>query len=321
MAIKTLSSGAHSTVYTDENEPGIVIKKAKDPTDTNYLKKQLRGYDVINSIKAQGYDVGVMLPELVAADDKEQTIREKIMPGATFDSNGRMYFSLSEQQKNDMALQMATFLNAMHSSSECKPAQDFIINIRKEGPANADEIIAKFEGMMPKKMANKLKQAEEYLHTSDNSDEFIVMTHTDLRASNLMYDINTNKLAVIDFESAKPDNIYRDFVASASASSMPWDFIKRVINFYNQIPNKKHPIKINPEKVQNALLYLALHEYAYCFAPGNFKQFPSYISDRLEMITGIEFDATQTFKNANKKAQDAGNNNIIASCNNTGHGI
>mgnify|MGYP003300575771 CR=1 FL=1 len=175
--------------------------------------------------------------------------------------------------------------------------------------------------MMPKKMANKLKRAEEYLHTSDNSDEFIVMTHTDLRASNLMYDINTNKLAVIDFELAKPDNIYRDFVASAAASSMPWDFIKRVINFYNQIPNKKHPIKINPEKVQNALLYLALHEYAYCFNPSNFKQFPSHISDRLEMITGIEFDATQTFKNANKKAQDAGNNNIIASCNNAGHDI
>ena len=327
MTMKVLSKGAHSTVFVDENEPGIVIKKANNPESNSYLGRQQHGYDVINSIKAQGKDVGVMLPELVAIDDKEQTIREKIMSGVTFDSNNQTYSSLSEQQKNDIAKQMATFLSVMHSSSECKPAQDSIINMRKDGPANAEEIIAKFEGRLPKIIVNKLKQAEEYLHTSDTSDEFVVMTHKDLRTSNLMYDANTNKLAVLDFELAGPDNVYRDFVAGAPASSMPWDFTKRVIDFYNQIPDKKYPITINPEKVQNMLLYGVLHEYARCIRPGDNEKATAQdllrICNKLEMITGMDFDAKQIYENAIKKVQEMGGaeqqNDIVLAQNNINH--
>lgn len=302
---KFLARGAHSTVFVDENEPGIVIKKANNPKSNSYLSRQQHGYDVINSIKAQSRDVGVVLPELVAIDNKEQTIREKIMSGVTFDSNNQIYSSLSEQQKNDIAKQMATFLNVMHSSSECKPAQESIINMQKSGPANSDEIIAKFEGRLPKNIANKLKQAEEYLHASDKSDEFIVMTHKDLRTSNLMYDANANKLAVLDFELAGPDNIYHDFIAFAPASSMPWDFTKRVIDFYNQIPDKKYPITINPEKVQNMLLYGVLHEYARCIRPGDNEKATAQdvfrICNKLETITGMNFDAKKIYENAIKK--------------------
>lgn len=305
---KILARGAHSTVFVDANEPGIVIKKANNPESNSYLSRQQHGYDVINSIKAQSHDIGVMLPELVAIDDKEQTIREKIMSGVTFDSNNQIYSSLSEQQKNDIAKQMATFLNVMHSSSECKPAQESIINMRKHGPANADEIIAKFEGRLPKIIVNKLKQAEEYLHASDTSDEFVVMTHKDLRTSNLMYDANANKLAVLDFELAGPDNVYRDFVAGAPASSMPWDFTKRVIDFYNQIPDKKYPIKINPEKVQNMLLYGVLHEYARCIRPGDNEKATAQdllrMCNKLEMVTGMNFDTKLIYENAIKKVQE-----------------
>ena len=306
--MQVLSKGAHSTVFVDENEPGIVIKKANNPESYSYLGRQQHGYDVINSIKAQGNDVGVMLPEFVAIDSKEQTIREKIMSGVTFDSNNQVYSNLSEQQKNDIAKQMATFLNAMHSSAECKPAQDSIINMRKDGPANADEIIAKFEGRLPKNIVNKLKQAEEYLHSFDKSDEFVVMTHKDLRTSNLMYDANTNKLAVLDFELAGLDNVYRDFVAGAPASSMPWDFTKRVIDFYNQIQDKKYPIMINPEKVQNMLLYGVLHEYARCIKPGDNEKATEQdvirICHKLELITGMNFEAKQLYENAIKKVQE-----------------
>ena len=308
MVMQVLSKGAHSTVFVDENEPGIVIKKANNPESYSYLGRQQHGYDVINSIKAQGNDVGVMLPEFVAIDSKEQTIREKIMSGVTFDSNNQVYSNLSEQQKNDIAKQMATFLNAMHSSAECKPAQDSIINMRKDGPANADEIIAKFEGRLPKNIVNKLKQAEEYLHSFDKSDEFVVMTHKDLRTSNLMYDANTNKLAVLDFELAGLDNVYRDFVAGAPASSMPWDFTKRVIDFYNQIQDKKYPIMINPEKVQNMLLYGVLHEYARCIKPGDNEKATEQdvirICHKLELITGMNFEAKQLYENAIKKVQE-----------------
>jgi len=188
-----------------------------------------------------------------------------------------------------------------------KPAQESIINMQKSGPANSDEIIAKFEGRLPKNIANKLKQAEEYLHASDKSDEFIVTTHKDLRTSNLMYDANANKLAVLDFELAGPDNIYHDFIAFAPASSMPWDFTKRVIDFYNQIPDKKYLITKNPKKVQNMLLYGVLHEYARCIRPGDNEKATAQdvfrICNKLETITGINFDAKKIYENAIKKMQ------------------
>lgn len=307
MVMQVLNKGAHSTVFVDENEPGIVIKKANNPESNTYLKRQQHGYDIIESIKAHSKDLGVALPELVEINDKDQTIREKIVSGVTFDSANETYSSLSEQHKDDIAKQMATFLNAMHSSSECQPAQESIINMRKDGPRNADEIIAKFEGRLPKHVVNKLKQAEEYLQASDKSDEFVVMTHKDLRTSNLMYDANTNKLAVLDFELAGPDNVYRDFIAGAPASSMPWDFTKRVIDYYNQIPDKKYPIKINPEKVQNMLLYGVLHEYARCIKPGDNEKATEQdvirICHKLELITGMNFDAKQLYENAIKKVQ------------------
>lgn len=303
MVMQILNKGANSTVFIDENEPGIVIKKANDPKSNTYLNRQQHGYDIIESIKLYNKDIGVALPELVEINNKEQTIKEKIMHGVTFDRNS-VYLGLSEQHKNDIAKQMAIFLNAMHSSSECQPAQESIINMQKNGPKNADEIIAKFNGLLPKHIVNKLKQAEEYLQTSDISDEVIAMTHKDLRISNLMYDANTNKLAVLDFELAGPDNVYRDFIAGAPGSSMPWDFTKRVIDYYNQIPDKKYPIKINPEKVQNMLLYGILHEYARCVrANDNLNDTITILLQKLKSVTGINFDTKQLYENAINKVQ------------------
>ena len=305
--MQVLSKGAHSTVFVDENAPGIVIKKANNSESATYLKRQRHGYDIIESIKAHSKDLGVRLPELVEINDKDQTVREKIMPGVAFDSDNEIYSALSEERKNDIVKQMAMFLNAMHSSSKCQPAQESIINMKKGGPRNADEIIAKFEGRLPKNIVNKLKRSEQYLLSSDKSDEFVVMTHGDLRTANLMYDTNMNKLAVLDFELAGPDNVYRDFIAGAPASSMPWDFTKRVIDYYNKIPDKKYPIKINPKKVQNMLLYGVLHEYARCIKPGDnekaTKQDVIRIYNKLELITGMSFNAKHSYETAVKNVQ------------------
>ena len=154
-------------------------------------------------------------------------------------------------------------------------------------------------------ISNRLKQAEQYLLTADISDEVIVMTHKDLRTSNIMYDESTGKIAVIDFELAGLDNVYHDFVAFAPASSMPWDFTKRVIDFYNKIPDKKYPININPEKVQNMLLYGAMHEFARCVRPEDIKnttkQDIDNLINRLETVTGIHFDKKSIFEEAIKK--------------------
>lgn len=233
----------------------------------------------------------------------KQIIKEKIIPGKAFDVP--TYLSLSEEQKNNIAKQMAIFLNAMHSSYEYKPATESIKNMNKGKLNNAEDIIAKFEGFLPENISNRLKKAEQYLLTTDISDEVIVMTHKDLRTSNIMYDESTGKIAVIDFELAGLDNVYHDFVAFAPASSMPWDFTKRVIDFYNKIPHKKYPININPEKVQNMLLYGAMHEFARCVRPEDIKnttkQDIDNLINRLETVTGIHFDKKSIFEKSIKK--------------------
>lgn len=307
-----LNKGAHSTVFIDDSEPGIVTKEQNNPEkDPGYLHRQSRGYEIIDSIKSHNSDIGVFLPELVEIKNmgNKQIIKEKIIPGKAFDVS--TYLSLSEKQKNNIAKQMAIFLNAMHSSYECKPATESIKNMNKGKLNNAEDIIAKFDGKLPEDISNRLKQAEQYLLTADISDEVIVMTHKDLRTSNIMYDESTGKIAVIDFELAGLDNVYHDFVAFAPASSMPWDFTKRVIDFYNKIPDKKYPININPEKVQNMLLYGTMHEFARCVRPEDIKnttkQDIDNLINQLGTVTGIHFDKKSIFENAIKKVPKTNN--------------
>ncbi len=294
-----LSKGAHSTVFVDDANPGVVIKEQNNPAkDPSYINRQKNGYEIIRKIKSQNADTGVMLPELIEIDSvgDKQIIKEKIIQGHPFDIN--TYLSLSEKQKNDIAKQMAVFLNAMHSSYKCEPAKESIKNMYRGKLNNADDIIEKFQNELPENIIDRLKQAEKYLLESDISDEFIVMTHKDLRKSNIIYDKNTGKIAVIDFELAGLDNVYRDFIAFAPASSMPWDFTKRVINFYNKIPNKKYPIVIDFQKVQNMLFYGIMHEFACCIRPGeNSQNFDLYYY-YLKNVAGINFDKKSRFEKA-----------------------
>lgn len=193
--------------------------------------------------------------------DGESIIKEQRINGQTFDNNGKLWDSISEPKKQDIAKQMAKFLVAMHGSGDITPADKSIKTMFDNTELhNATDMINAYEGVMPKTLATKLLKAEEYLSNADISDEFHVLTHRDLRINNLMYDQASGQMAVLDFEMAGIDNVYRDFVAYASASSMPWDYTKRVISEYNAIENKKYPIKINPVKVQNMLVYAIINE-------------------------------------------------------------
>lgn len=101
--MRVLNKGAHSTVFIDENEPGIVIKKANNPESNTYLKRQQHGYDIIESIKAHSKDFGVVLPEIVEINEKDKTIREKMVSGVIFDKTNKVYSGLSEEHKDDIA--------------------------------------------------------------------------------------------------------------------------------------------------------------------------------------------------------------------------
>lgn len=301
-----LSQGAHSNVYVDDEQPEIVIKENKHhQSGQTYLSRQLRGYDIAKAIRTKNTNTGVTLPSLIEMRDTgtAQIIKEKLIPGKPF--TYEMYDALSETQRNKIAKQMAKFLDVMHSSFKCDQPKESIKNIFNGKMNNADDIIARFGGKLPSDIAFKLKQAEQYISATDISDEFIVMTHGDLRTSNIIYDDKTEKIGVVDFELADRYNVYHDFIAKAPASSMPWDFTKRVIDYYNQIPDKKYPITINPEKVQNMLVYGIMHEFARCLKETDNadKKYFALLRKKLELVTGIEFNSEQSYKNAIGKVQ------------------
>lgn len=314
-----LSKGAHSTVFTDDNEPGMVIKENLGQ-DARYLERQLYGDNIIRTIKANYADTGVMLPEIIETKNlgNKQIIKEKMIPGKDF--NIDLYQSLSEEQKNNIAKQMAMFLNAMHQSFPIEAPKESIKNMTNGKLNSANDIIAKFAGTLPKNVETRLKQAEQYLVTSDISDELIVMTHKDLRTANIIYDKDTGKLAVIDFELAGHGNVYRDFIPYSTSTSMPWDFTKRVIRYYNNIPNKKYPITIDPKKVQNMLFYGLLCEIARATSPQDMQKTTKddviELYKMLETVSGINPNTKSAFEKGIHNVQALQSKSIIPTTNN-----
>ena len=266
-----LANGAGSNVYldTDDVHGEIIIKESRyrpgSQKDIDYISHQLRGYDIVNEIRKSGTDFGVVLPELINVIDTPEyrAIVEKRIRGVDFKND--VYAKLSEEQKETAAHQMALFLNTMHQMQPPKPADKSIKHIFNSGcyrddPKTTEEFQQVFEGRLAPEYVERISAAEQALQHYDTSDELHVMTHRDLRHNNIMYDENTGQVAIIDFEMAGVDNVYRDFVASSPGSSMSWNFMRRVIRHYNAIEGKKYPITIDEDKVKNALIYGIAHE-------------------------------------------------------------
>lgn len=328
--MKIIGKGAHSIVYIDPTNPNIIIKQNNSVSgDRGYLKRQQAGYETIERIKKSGYATGVQLPTVIETNEQDgvQTIKEQRISGQTFDNDGKLWDGLTEEQKSKVAKQMATFLVAMHSAGEIKPAYKSIKTMfDKSKLHSATDIINAYEGAMPQRLANKLLDAEQYLESTDVSDEFHVLTHKDLRVNNLMFDQETEQLSVLDFEMAGTDNIYRDFVAYASASSMPWDYTRRLIAEYNAIQPRKYPLKINPVKVQNMLVYAIAHEHSRNVTHEQNEQisdeekqkFFQHLITKINKLTGFDIatDNTNVFKKGINQLVQQGNTQISPAKNN-----
>ena len=310
-----IANGAHSGVYVDPKKPDEIIKQSKSNNGGSYIAQQKTGYDIIEQIKKSGYATGAQLPTLISISEINgvPSIKEKRISGNTFDRDDMLWKSMDTRQKQNAAKQMAMFLVAMHSTGEIQqPKKSIKTMFDNSKLKSATDMINAFDGAMPEILANKLKKAEQYLESTDISDEFHVLTHKDLRIQNLMYDKKTQQLSVLDFELAGTDNIYHDFIAFASSGSMPWGFTRLVIDEYNKIQPKKYPLKINPEKVQNMLLYAAMHEYSRNVRPEQNKEISTqekqkafeHIVKNINRITGFNISLDL------KKLFEQGQNNI-----------
>jgi len=259
--MKFISKGAHSIVYEDGD---TIIKKAGE-IDHGYIKRQAAGYEVVKELIESGQDTCVTLPSLISIDKDKDEVTEKRING--IELTEKIYDRLSQEQKNGLARQMAVFLNSMHQLRQPKNKGELIrqkIKSSKNSLNSTAEFAAMFENRLPKETVRAISDAEQYILAAPTADEIQVMTHKDLRCQNILYDAKEGRLAVIDFEMAGVANIYNDFVPHAPCSITSWDFTKRIIGFYNSIPNKKYPMAIDIEKVRNTLIYGVAHELSRC---------------------------------------------------------
>ena len=262
-------SGASTCAYrVYEKETGkssvLLVPSEEILTDSDssqmYMKKQ-RQAEEIKAFCISGYTGNVFIP---TAEFGEVY---RIMPYAGEDFTPQIYESLSKQDQERLAFDLASYLNFVHqksfdekellaqksSSKIGKKAKDFYIKI---------ELESYMKGKIPDTEYKKLQQLIDDFKQRDTADEINVMTHGDLRYQNILYDKTTKKLAVIDYETAAISNIYKDFCPSV-ASSLPVQFIKDVIRFYNELP-KKHPVSVDEKKISQMQAVFRVRELVYC---------------------------------------------------------
>lgn len=91
------------------------------------------------------------------------------------------------------------------------------------------------------------------------SDEITTWCHVDVRYQNILYNKETKKPVIIDFDCLGESNIYSDFIPSAPASQR---LTSRFLNILIDIHNENCQYQIDKEKVVAILKLGKLDEYA-----------------------------------------------------------
>ena len=289
-------TGASTMAFDAKDKDGkrcvILFKSSPVSVETtdSYMKRQKEAEEKKDFFIA-GYTGDVFIPKAQIMENY------RIMPYAGEDLTEDVYRKLSQSQKLKIAKDFAEFLNFVHQKSFKEKA---FLNqkIRHAKIGEIDKIddcepehkpdlclsslLKLFQPHISDKEYEHLENlCKTYLNRS-KADEKIVMTHGDLRYQNVLYNQETQKLAIIDFESAKPRSLYRDFCPTV-VSRLPKDFLENVIYYYNKAP-KKEPLYVNPKKIKLFWKINYLHEHLRCA-----KRDPSFpIEKRIKMFSDFE---------------------------------
>lgn len=226
-----------------------------------YMDEQRRAEN-FKSFCSEGYTGDVLIPTAELGENY------RIMPYAGVDFTYEIYSSLSEAEQKKLAFDFATYLNFVHQKSfEQKPLLDLKFPGCKIGEIShikplGVKLESYIKGKIPEEDYQKLQKILSDFEKRDVSDEINVIIHGDLRNQNILYDVTTKKLAIIDYELACSDNIYKDLCPCASSKLSP-QFLADVIRFYNEQP-KKYPVRLDERKVALIQKAFLLRELVYC---------------------------------------------------------
>lgn len=230
-------SGQHSSAYLMENANGEKYV-LKIPNSEGQAPDWAQGQSkVIDSLKnLSDYQGNCNIPQYIKLGNNY--VVEKYLGE---DLTQEVYDSLSEEEKDGIAKAIVDFLVYLHAKhSQGDKAQLDVNN-------NIDEILEHIKPLQTEKEQKDLAAKIELFKNKDTSDEVCVLVHNDVRNQNLLYDKETRKVALIDFENMRDANIYCDFVPGAAASfGLDYGMLFKMINYYNAVSE----YKVSSEKIK-----------------------------------------------------------------------
>ncbi len=282
-------TGSKTSAYLliDKNNNKYVLKIANDKNDKEWIDRQKETIENRDCL-LDGYYGNVFIPRVILTGNN--FIVEEY---AGEDFTKDLYDSLDEIERKQVALDIANFLNFIHQKNpvnEISPFTGF-------DKPTFEEIINYCNKDISEKLKNHIDELLLKYSSRDVSDEITTNVHSDIRYQNVLYNRDTKKISVIDFELTRRKNIYCDFVPAAPASfEMSYEFLSDIINDYNDL-NKKIPIIIDIEKVKLLHKLGCFHEYGRCAV---YRKTPSsQLKGIMETVNNRLNDIDNGFSNAN----------------------
>ena len=234
---------------------GLIFKEKDPKKRKDFFENRKRSED-IRSFVAKDYQGETFLPEIFKGRDE---VILTPYAGQSFTDN--LYNSLSSEEQRKAEKDLATFLNHMHQKAYA--TDPFLHNVNcfdklKEHMTplsanldkNLDEILEIWKNVADTRTLAQLRKLVNEFKGRDKSDEKSVLIHNDMCDDNVLYDQQSKKLAVIDFEYARIGNVYDDF-CHFGGIGFPRKFITGVIKEYNKLTKQsKHSCPISMKKLE-----------------------------------------------------------------------
>lgn len=174
------------------------------------------------------------------------TLIEQYLPGQRL--NDPLYASLPESEQNQIAYDIAVFLNELH--------QYHMDVIENKAPVNPEPLgygtSAVIKQAVGEKNWNLFQSNLQHIRNTQHLGKHICYTHQDLRPDNVLYDTETKTVKIIDFgEADKDKDIYYDFAPTISKPGLlPWKLTEKTVQVYNTL-DKKIPVHIEIDLVRD----------------------------------------------------------------------
>lgn len=266
-------SGSFATVYDLEDMKGnkFVLKIPNKPIDTErWIAKQTKTRDTIQKYY-KDYNGELKIPNYVKIG-QDFIIEENLGEQLTYEEIGH----LSLEQIDGFAKSMAEFLAYTHKQEK---GNEFKYVLGREGFFTLKDCYDYLNnaGVLNESEQKELLDLIEKFNNRDTSDETSTLTHCDIRLQNIVYNPQTKKFGIIDFEMLNTiAPMYYDFTSGTVASfGFPYDIASKTIDYYNEISD----VKVNKEKIKMFHKLGTMFEYCYVAKVVNRKTDSNQIKD------------------------------------------